>query len=245
MLASALSVPGFAAAPASAAFRAFSDTSPWNVPAAQKGTVDPGNPFAAQFTSYDLTMNIGGIPPDSDYAKPVFFAGPADPVTSGVTLTTPWSPAGSLRWDGGPIPIPAGAYPAPGTDGHLTIVSADRHTAWEFWRCTSVSPLGITAAVVAQWDLTGSGYSAEMDQNSARGSGAPIVPTSIRAEEAIDGIHHALGLTVPQVSSTYVYTPSHRTRTERSAPERSGTGCCSCCATTTRFRMARPSGSGI
>ena len=80
LLAAQVAVMGVLAQPASAApFRAFSDSSPWNIPAAEKGAISSGNPYAGQFTSYDSTMNISGIPPHVDYAKPTFFASPGDP----------------------------------------------------------------------------------------------------------------------------------------------------------------------
>jgi hypothetical protein len=61
--------------------------------------------------------------------------------------------------------------------------------------------------VIAEWDLTGSGV-AGPSNNSARGSGAPVIPSTLRAEEALHGINHALGITVPNVSSDYVYPPA-------------------------------------
>ena len=187
-----------------APFRAFSDSSPWNTPAAQKGGIAPNNPYASQFTSYDSTLSISGIPPNVDYAKPTFFAGPGDPEAP-ITITNPsWAPSGDLQWDGRPVPVPAGTAPAPGADGHLTIVSADRRTAWEFWGCTSASAAGIVTQVVAQWDLTGPGYSTRGHNNSARGSGTPLISTTLRADEALGGINHAIGLTVPHSSADYV-----------------------------------------
>jgi hypothetical protein len=201
-----------AAAPAApgAVFRAFSPTSPWNLPAAPD-SISSSNPFAGQFTSYSDELSISGLPSDADYASPVFFAQPGDPTTTNVDLTTDWSPKHSLRWDRGPVPIPSGAYPAPGSDGHMTIVSADGTRDWEFWRATKVSPSGITAAVIVQWDLTGPGYAANRPENSARGSGTPLISTSLRAEEALNGIPHALGITVPSVSSDYVYPVASHT----------------------------------
>jgi hypothetical protein len=199
-------VSALAAAPASAsAFRAFAATSPWNLPAAAKGAVGSGNPYAGQFLSYSSKLAISGTPDSPDYASPTFFATAGDPSTRNVTLTTDWSPQRDLKWDGRAIPVPAGAYPAPGSDGHMTIVSADRRTAFEFWRCTRVTASGITAAVIVQWDLTGTGYSANRGENSARGSGTPLISTTLRADEALAGIDHALGITVPRVSGDYVY----------------------------------------
>ena len=43
---------------------------------------------------------------------------------------------------------------------------------------------------------------------TARGSGTPLIPTTIRAEEALTGINHALGVTVPHVSGDYIYPPA-------------------------------------
>jgi Ca-dependent carbohydrate-binding module xylan-binding len=189
--------------PPAGPFRAFAATSPWNTPASQKGTIGSGNPYASQFTSYSSHLQISGTPDQPNYASPTFFAAAGDPVTANLTLTTDWSPTHDLKWDGNPIPIPSGAYPAPGSDGHMTIVSANRTKAWEFWRCTQVSASGITTAVIVQWDLTGPGYSSYLGENSARGSGTPLISTTLRADEALNGINHALGITVPNVSSTY------------------------------------------
>src|SRR5438445_8549691 len=67
-----------------APFRAFSATSPWNVPAAQKGSIDTGNPYASQFTSYSSQLQISGTPSNAAYASPVFFASSGDPATANV-----------------------------------------------------------------------------------------------------------------------------------------------------------------
>ena len=63
-----------APAPAAGAWRAFSATSPWNVPAAQKGAISGSNPYASQFTSYSSTLEISGVAPDNQWGKPIYFA---------------------------------------------------------------------------------------------------------------------------------------------------------------------------
>jgi len=199
-------------------FRAFSDASPWNVPAAAKGPIDAGNPFAGQFAGQrGWTMKLSGTPDNPTYASPIFFAQPGDPAAS-VDVTIPdWAPQGSIRWDGQPVPVPAGVKPAPGSDGHLTVVSADRRTAWEFWRCTKAGTSGYTTAIIVQFDLTGPGYSDNMGDTSARGSGAPLISTTLRAEEALNGIPHALGITVPHVGSKPIFPPM--THTDGEGPD--------------------------
>ena len=114
------------------AWRAFPKDSIWNRPASEKGTLVP-NPFPdSEWLTYGDGLLVGGGPcgsssHDYEYRKPVYFADADDPVTTIVNGTiSGWEPRGDLRWDGRPIPIPDGAEPAEGTDGHLTIVSADR-----------------------------------------------------------------------------------------------------------------------
>ena len=189
----------------------FRDDSIWNVPANQKGAPTAGNPFAAQFVSYSSSLEISGIPGSGsggEYAKPTYFAKPGDPVASVLVAEPTWV-KGDIRWDGQPIPVPVGVEPAPGSDGHLTIVSADRRTAWEMWRCTKADASGYETVTISQWDLTGTGVPSDPNDNSsARGSGTPLLPTTIRATEAISGINHALGITVPRVSNDYIYPPA-------------------------------------
>jgi hypothetical protein len=153
-------------------------------------------------------MKISGTPDNPRYSSPIFFAQPGDPVAPVKVGQPGWAPRGNTKWNGRPIPVPAGVTPASGSDGHLTVVSADRGTAWEFWRCTSAGPRGYTTEVIVQWDLTGPGYASVRGDNSARGSGTPLISTTLRADEALNGVNHALGITVPSVSSGYIRPPA-------------------------------------
>jgi len=51
-----------------------------------------------------------------------------------------WTPAGLLGAGGqfSQVPIPAGAVPAAGTDGQLTVYSPDTDQLWEFWQAKKV-----------------------------------------------------------------------------------------------------------
>ena len=201
----AFAILSVAPAPAVAGWRAFAPTSPWNVPAAQKGGIAPSNPFASQFTSYSSTLEISGVAPDNEWGKPIFFAKPGDPEYVW-TDENGWAD-GDIRYQGEPIPMPAGAKEASGSDGHLTIVTADRRYSYDMWRADASQR---TAATIVRFDLAGAGVPADRNNNtSARGSGAPVIPTTVRAEEAVTGIDHALGLTVPSVAADYLFPATH------------------------------------
>jgi len=201
----AAAVLGAAPATAAGAWRAFSAASPWNVPAAQKGGISDSNPFASQFTSYSSNLEISGVAPDTKWGKPIYFAQPGDPAYRWTDLNG-WA-KGDIRYQGEPIPMPAGAHQATGSDGHLTIVTADRRYEYDMWRA-DVSAR--TAETIVRFDLAGDGVPGDRNDNtSARGSGAPVIPTTVRAEEAVGGIDHALGLTVPNVASDYLFPATH------------------------------------
>jgi hypothetical protein len=187
----------------------FGDDSPWNVAANQKGRLTPDNPYASQFTSYSNRLGISGIPGggvnDTAFAKPIFLAEPGDPQYVWSNLNG-WG-KGDIRYQGEPIPLPDGAVEASGSDGHLTIVTADRRYAYDMWRADVATK---SAAVIVRFDLAGEGVPAvRTDATSARASGAPVIPSTIRAEEALYGIRHAIGITVPSASSDYIYPATH------------------------------------
>jgi parallel beta-helix repeat protein len=187
----------------------FRDSSPWNVPASQKGAPTSDNPYADQFNSLSSEVGISGIPnggaSGTAYAKPIFFAKPGDPQYVWSTVNT-WV-QGDIRYQGEPIPLPDGAMEASGSDGHLTIVTADRRYAYDMWRADVATK---SAYAIVRFDLTGEGVPSDRtDNTSARGSGVPIIPSTIRAEEALHGIRHAIGITVRDASNDYIYPATH------------------------------------
>jgi hypothetical protein len=122
------------------------------------------------------------------------------------------------------IPIPAGVR-CPGLptiddfhDRALSVISADGRTAWDFWHCTHAATPAepwYTAAVAARWALNPGALSSrgyqDGNSNSARASGTPLGVTTITPSEALNGIHHALGLTVHAVSDTFDSPPASHT----------------------------------
>ena len=119
------------------------------------------------------------------------------------------------KWNGQPIPVPAGVAPPSAADGHLTVVSADRRTEWEFWRASGAGPGGYRRGR-GPVGPDRSGVSAPRRQLCARIRHA-VDRDHLRADEARDGINHALGITVPSVSSDYVYPARQPLRRQRRA----------------------------
>ena len=148
-------------------------SSPWNVPAAQKGTITQGNPYASLFTSYDPGLVLGGGPAgssshDHGYAKPIFQASPGDPCRTVLVRNPDWA-FGNVEYFGECVPVPRGVQAATGSDGHLEVVSADGTKSWAMWRCKQGSDSGTPCseanvlagryqvANMAVWDRTGLG----------------------------------------------------------------------------------------
>ena len=175
----------------------------------------PGDPVTATFRIADATQCF------DDPAGCVAWQ-PADP-THRVADETAAVPER--------IPIPAGVR-CPGLplidndhDRALTIVSADGRTAWELWHCThAATPQEpwYTAGVATKWSLDpddpsslSRGFQDEglgsVGSTSARGSGTPLLTTTVTPLEAVRGIHHPLGLTVARVSNLYENPPASPT----------------------------------
>jgi hypothetical protein len=164
----------------------YAGSSPFNQPIGRA----PVHPNSAQLVAEALqwgppaaiTAGTAGTP--YDYGHPVYYAQPSDPQYV-LHATEPW---GRNRLTGMRIPVPAGARPAGGSDGHMTIVTPD---GWEYdlWRAQPPAPDG---ALLFAWGsrvkIDGSGLGG--DATAAHFAGLAGV---IRPEELAAGqIGHAL-----------------------------------------------------
>ena len=212
---------GVLAQAASAAPWAFSPSSPWNTPAAQRGPISSNNPYASLFTSYDPGLVLGGGPAgsdshDRDYAKPTYFAEPRRSLPDGPPCAIPTG-----RTATSDITAECGAGPA-GRAGRRRLGRPSRdhlrgsHARLAMWRCKQGSDSGARAPRPMSWRAATTpptwrcGTSAGRASRSAvatprEGSGTPLYPTVLTAADALAGFQHALGITVPSVSSSYVY----------------------------------------
>lgn len=202
-------------------WRAFADSSIWNTPAQRTNAQQ--NPWPGSFTSYDPGLVLGGGPGgssshDSAYRKALFWASPGDPCLPLVQNEPTWVAASSGVKVTTCIPVPHGVKAAEGSDGHLSVVSVDRTIQWQMWRCVvNGSPCSESNVLAAghyqstdgsQWNLTGSGTQNCCGSAGGRGSGTPIITTTLTPQDARDGVNHALGITVPSVASSYIYPPA-------------------------------------
>jgi hypothetical protein len=202
-----------------AGWRPYASTSPFNV-SAEGVAVHPDSAAIVQkVLSWGLPGNLvaGVAETASDYGHPTFFAEPTDP-TYTLQATEPW---GSNALDGMRIQIPAGARPAGGGDGHMTVVTPE---GWEydFWHA-EVPPAGggtFRFGWGGRTRIDGSGL-----DSAGTASGFGNLAGMIRAPELAAGrINHALFITVRCASqgtsfgygttataseSSYVYPADH------------------------------------
>lgn len=124
----------------------YASSSVWNQTIAQKGgTVSSTAGTVAAFcgTTFFCTNNSNAnshltVEPGDDASKPTFFAAVGDP-TSPFWLRSDWNKGTTEIPDNDVIPRPTGFESANHIDGHLIVVSADKNTAWNFWRCREES----------------------------------------------------------------------------------------------------------
>lgn len=130
------------AGPANAA-ALFSPTGPWNAPVAASPALDPNSgPIVSTMSSTVAATQAGGTYPyinTTSYSTPVYRVGATTPkvplkIDPGNTYQQPLQNA--INANGG-VPFPAGAQPAPGTDGHITVYDQDRKILYDFWHASS------------------------------------------------------------------------------------------------------------
>ena len=202
---------------APAAWRPFSDSSPWNTRLGESPEVDPASAqLIADFASIpgqdQFWINI------QDYSIPVYWVDAN--VTGMVTVMAELGATGFRTGapDEGDVagtglaPIPTGAMAAPGDDKHLLIVDRNTRMEWGFYDATR-SGGKWTAAVAATQDLSDSGVRPPEEDSpwwaahGPRACGFGLVAGLITTEEIEAGrIEHALVVAYPHVRSRY-YTP--------------------------------------
>ncbi len=201
-----------------ATWRPFNNSSPWNTPIGASPTV------ASDSAAVVTWLNSLGGPVDrymgqagtaGDYDHPVYWSASGSPFVrvklSGntgdpSTIYTPSTTGKRLRVSdlhNRRIPFPAGATPAGGTDGHLTIATADR--VYDMWQANNWQPGDgrYGCGYGAVYELNGDGSST--DGHSATAGGVSLVAGRIRLSQLQAGyIPHALAMVVKYVRRNVV-----------------------------------------
>ncbi len=169
--------------------RPFSGDSPWNQPLAA------ALPENSSRRPLDLDAGAHVHINSNSWSIPFYLAGtdvPDRPIY--------------IRKLGGYVmaPVPEGAAPAPGTDAHLAVMSADRQIIHEFFRYDQAGE----AEIYRQVDSAGPGVALQAGQNiGTRAYGGSSVGGLIRQWELEQGVaRHALALALSLnfLSSGYV-----------------------------------------
>jgi hypothetical protein len=228
----AVAPPGAPAAPV--APRLFAPDSVWNAPLPDDAPIDPSSParsaaFVAQVRS-EIDRAIGPWISERSYSTPLYTVGPDQPRVPVKLDTGPWKASLEAALAQG-VPIPPGARPAPGTDGHMTIYQPATDTLWEFWRASEQAD-GWHAAWggVMQRVSTSPGYysnaswpglAANQGWNwGSTASSLPVVAGTVTIDELRRGrIDHALALAVPVPCRDMFTWPAQRTDGTSDAPD--------------------------
>jgi hypothetical protein len=222
--------PGASAAPV----RLFAPDSVWNAPLAANAPLDPTSParsaaFVAQVRS-EIQQAIGPWISEASYSTPLYIAGPSEPRVHVKLDTGPWGASlQSVLAEG--VPIPAGARPAPGTDGHMTVYQPATDTLWEFWRASEQADGWHAAWGGAMRSVSSSPgyYSNDAWLGLPAGNGwnwgstassLPVIAGTVTIEELRRGrIDHALALAVPTPCKDMFSWPAQRTDGTSTAPD--------------------------
>lgn len=199
-----------------AAWRPFSDDSPWNTAIADDAALDPSSDeLISDFETSSpfgevLAINIPG------FSIPLYYA---DAGTPTATVQCDIGGEGFESSDGrnatAEVPIPEGAEPDPESDHHLLIVDRERGIEWGMWNTTR-SGGGWRCGVGATADLNGTGLRPYKPDNptwytshGARACGFPLTAGLIRRDEIEAGsIDHALVVAYPHIRAGFYTSPA-------------------------------------
>jgi hypothetical protein len=184
--------------------RWFAPTSFWNRELADAA---PQAPKSAEWVSALSQLALSTSHPKinhDDYSTPVYRV-PADQPTVPVTVRDYYGREGAwFEAACRAVPIPPGAKPAAGSDGHMVIIQGER--MWEFW---------VMREEGGGWACAYGGYVDDLGSNVGRmrekgegatATGLPLLGGLITlAELADDEILHALCMAIPNVGRSFVY----------------------------------------
>ena len=218
-----------AGARAAARAKVFAPGSVWNAPIAANAPLAGDSDRLAHALRSEVAREVqartGPWINTSKWSVPVYTVG-ADAPSVRVTLDT-WKPA--LQRDFEAVPMPRGARPAVGTDGHLVVHQPSTDTLWEFYRAREAAD---------GWHARWGGKMTNVSSNpgyfpapyGATATSLPLLGGLIRVSELKAGrIDHALALALPTTAAGTFTWPAQRTDGRTTGPSAIPEG--------TRFRI--------
>jgi hypothetical protein len=208
--------------------RFFSPASFWNRPAAPASPLEPGSKAAVGElvgeVHAELADHSGPWINTTQYSVPIYTVA-ADQPELPVRLISP-DAAPALRSAWSAVPLPAGARPASGTDGHLVVWQPSSNRLWEFWRLRRGAGGWQAAWGGAIDDVSHSSgtYGSAAWPGATRWWGASASSLSIVgglitfADLRRGRIDHALSISLPLVRKGVFAAPAKRTDGESTNP---------------------------
>ena len=207
----------------------FAPTSVWRMPLAQTAPRDPRSAQLVAALNGELRREMGNKTGPwintTKWSVPVYTVGAgARPVRVILDTNKP-----ALERDFDAVPIPAGARPAAGTDGHMVIHQPSTDTLWEFYRARSAAD-----GWHARWGGKMSNVSSDPGffpgGFGASGTSLPLLGGLMTIAELEAGqIDHALALALPTTAAGTFTWPAQRSDGRTTGPSAIPEG--------TRFRI--------
>jgi hypothetical protein len=122
----------------------FSPSGPWNATVLANPALESNSAAIVSTMSNLIAAKVAAGGPNpyiqtTTYSTPLYnvdASTPKQPLTIDPGTGHQVPLVNAINANGG-VPIPAGAQPAAGTDGHITIYDASSHKLYEFWRASS------------------------------------------------------------------------------------------------------------
>ena len=195
--------------PAASPGRFFAPTAFWNTPLAADAPVDPESQQLVAALATSATQVAPWIN-TTQYSVPIYTV-PANQPTVNLTLNRSVYQSDAVRRAMTGVPIPPGAQPAAGSDGHLVIWQPSTDTMWEFWAVRRTGDIW-----TAGWagKITGVSRSSGVlsPQEGATATSLPLVGGLITFQDIARGsIDHVLAMGIPNARAEVFTLPAQRT----------------------------------
>jgi hypothetical protein len=199
--------------------RPFAPGSVWNAPLPRDAPLDTASGRLVtrlnQLVAADEARRAGPWINTNEYSTPVYTV-PAGQSTVRVKLDQD-NPALQAAFNA--VPVPQGARPAAGTDGHMVVWQPFRDRMWEFWQARR-APDGWHAQWGGAMDnvaanpgyFTTAAWPGAQPNWGATATSLPLLGGLIRISEArARRVDHALALSLPEIRAGQHAFPAQRT----------------------------------